>query len=243
MELNSQSADARRLWGLISRRERWGLAIRGWLALAALVAAATTALALGIHPLLSVTTRIASSVLVVEGWVNPFGIEGAVREFTDGGYTEVLVTGGPVFGIGLYRNDFQTTASVGADNLRATGLPPAGVTPVPARARSRDRTYGAALALGAWLKRERPAVRSINVLTEGCHGRRTRLLYRKALGPEFEVGIISVPNPDYEPRRWWHYSEGVREVLGEFTAYVYARFLFWPGDKATATQEDIAHSK
>ena len=42
------------------------------------------------------------------------------------------------------------------------------------------------------------------------------------------VGIIAVPNPDYDSRHWWQYSEGVREVIGESIAYSYARFFFAP---------------
>jgi len=72
------------------------------------------------------------------------------------------------------------------------------------------------------------SVKSINVLTEGLHARRTRILFQQAFGPEVTVGIISVPDPDYEPGRWWHYSEGVREVIGESIAWLYAAFLFHP---------------
>jgi hypothetical protein len=42
------------------------------------------------------------------------------------------------------------------------------------------------------------------------------------------VGIIAVSNPEFNPRQWWRYSDGVREVIGESIAYVYARFFFWP---------------
>jgi len=37
-----------------------------------------------------------------------------------------------------------------------------------------------------------------------------------------------VPDPDYDPKRWWRYSEGVREVLGESIAWFYAAFFFHP---------------
>ena len=42
------------------------------------------------------------------------------------------------------------------------------------------------------------------------------------------VGIIAVPNPDYDSKHWWRYSEGVKDVISEGAAYVYARFFFWP---------------
>ena len=69
---------------------------------------------------------------------------------------------------------------------------------------------------------------SLNVMTEDAHARRTWLLFREALGPDVQVGIISVPNPDYDAAHWWRSSEGVREVIDETVAYVYAKFLFWP---------------
>ena len=217
-------------WGFLRLRERWGLTARGWLAAVGVLGCVSFVGLLKCHPFLSVTRRVEASTLVIEGWIHPYAIETGVREFRSGMYDRIVVTGGPVSGIGDYRNDFQTTASVGVDNLRANGVPPHLLHAAPARAAARDRTFAAAVALGSWLKREQPTVTRINVLTEDCHGRRTRLLYRRALGSSFDVGIISVKNPDYNPRRWWRYSEGVREVLGEFTAYIYARFFFWPGD-------------
>jgi hypothetical protein len=71
-------------------------------------------------------------------------------------------------------------------------------------------------------------VQSINVMTADVHARRTSLLFHEAFGDGVTVGIIAVPNPDYDSRRWWRYSEGVREVIGESIAYGYARFLFAP---------------
>jgi hypothetical protein len=68
------------------------------------------------------------------------------------------------------------------------------------------------------------------VLTEDVHARRSQLLFAKALGPEISVGIIAVPNPDYDARRWWRYSEGVKDVISETAAYLYTKLLFYPSD-------------
>jgi len=38
----------------------------------------------------------------------------------------------------------------------------------------------------------------------------------------------SASNPDYNPKQWWRYSDGVREVIGESIAYIYAKFFFYP---------------
>jgi len=42
-----------------------------------------------------------------------------------------------------------------------------------------------------------------------------------------------VPNPDYDPKYWWRYSEGVKDVTSEAVIYLHARFLFYPSDPKT----------
>ena len=54
--------------------------------------------------------------------------------------------------------------------------------------------------------------------------------FKKPLGKNVAFGVIAVPNPDYDARHWWSYSEGVREVIGETVAYVYARLFFHPSE-------------
>jgi len=99
---------------------------------------------------------------------------------------------------------------------------------VPSHVSGRDRTYSSALALREYFQTNGLAVKSFNVLTEDVHARRTWMLFQKAFGKETAVGIISVPDPDYDPAHWWRYSEGVREILGESIAWLYAEFLFHP---------------
>lgn len=218
------------LLGLLVHKPRWGLSWSGYLAVLATLIGIGWVVTTNIHPFLATTDRLETRVLVVEGWIDKYALEGASREFAAHGYERVLSTGGPVVGLGGYVNDFQTSASVGAEGLKAAGVPASLVQMVPSRISGRDRTYSSAVALREWLRREQFPIRSFNVLTEDAHARRTRLLYQLAFGREVEVGVVSIPNPDYDPRRWWRYSQGVREVVGEALAYLYARFLFFPGD-------------
>ena len=96
---------------------------------------------------------------------------------------------------------------------------------VPSRVMDRDRTYGSAVALRKWFGEHNTPVSGINVVTEDVHARRTRLLFQKALGDKVSVGVIAIQNPDYDARRWWRYSTGLKEVVSEVAAYVYARLL------------------
>ena len=84
------------------------------------------------------------------------------------------------------------------------------------------------LSCGAGFNGHHMRVCSLNVLTEIVHARRSQLLFSKALGPEISVGIIAIPNPDYDARRWWRSSEGLKDLFSESLGCFYARFFCRP---------------
>jgi uncharacterized SAM-binding protein YcdF (DUF218 family) len=214
-------------WGLLIRKERWGLSWRGRLLVCLIVLLMGWLVLVNVYPFLALTHRLNADVLVVEGWIHKFAIRAAVEEFQSRHYQRVFATGGPVVGSGGYTNDYNTSASVGADLLKENGLAGESLQMVPSRVMGRDRTYWSAVALRNLFRDQNVAVGGINVVTEDLHARRTRLLFQKALGPKVAVGIISIPNPDYDAKRWWCYSEGVKDVISEGAAYLYAKFVFW----------------
>jgi uncharacterized SAM-binding protein YcdF (DUF218 family) len=218
-------------WGIVIRKERWSFSWYGWLVVALVLLLGAVGFSHAIFPFLAVTHRVDSDVLVVEGWVHEYAIRTAISEFQSGHYHRVFTTGGPVAGMGGYTNDYNTSASVGAGRLKAAGLPPEFVQMVPSRINDRDRTYSAALALRNWFREHHAGVQSINVVTEDVHARRSRLLFQEAFGPGVKVGIISIPNPDYDSTHWWRYSEGVKEIISEGAAYIYASLFFYPADR------------
>jgi len=203
--------------------------LRGWVCLGLILLVSAGFLMVQVQPFLAVTNRVDAPVLVMEGWVHLFAARVAADEFRAGHYDRIYITGLPVRGSGQYDKDTDTEAWVGADLLRRAGIADEFLQKVPRRQLDRDRTYGSALALKAWFHDHHVVVHSINVVTEDVHARRTRLLFQEALGPGVKVGIIAAPNPEYDARHWWRYSEGVREVFSEGMAYLYAKFFFWPG--------------
>lgn len=223
----AQAVSRRALWGLFARKERWSLSWRGRVISVLIGFSTAVLLLLNVQPFLAETHRVNSNLLVVEGWIHEYAIRGALEEFRRGSYQRIFTTGGPVIGSGGYINDFQTSASVGADLLKHAGVPPEFVEMVPSRVMDRDRTYGSAVALREWFRQHNMAVHSINVITEDVHARRTRFLFQKALGDKVAVGIIAIPNPDYNAKHWWRYSAGVKDVVSEAAAYAYTRFLFY----------------
>ena len=226
--LPSHHKSSQKLWGILRRKECWALSWRGWLLLSSAGLMAAYFAFLNIHPFLAITHRVNTNVLVVEGWVQRYAIRGGAEEFKTGSYERIFTTGGPVAGNGGYINDYNTSASVGAEILKKFGVRDDLVQMVPSRVIARERTYSSAVALRDWFRDHNLAIHSFNLLTEDCHARRTQLLYQEAFGKKVTVGIIAVSNPDYNPKDWWRYSDGVREVIGESIAYIYARFFFYP---------------
>lgn len=221
-----------RFGGLLVRRERWTLSWPAKIACILLFTGSAVLLFFAVHPFLACTRRVNADALVAEGWIHEWAMAGGLDEFKQGHYLRVYVTGGPAFGQGHYTSIYETLAHVGAGRLKAAGAPEECVQMVPGDEIGRDRTYNDALALRRWFGEHHVAVTSINIVTEGAHARRTRLLYERAFNGGVKIGVISIANPSYDPKRWWRYSEGVREVIGETVAYLYAKFLFHPEGSA-----------
>jgi hypothetical protein len=226
--MSPHDKSSRRLWGILRRKERWSLSWHGWLLLTSAGLVAAYFAFLNIHPFLAVTHRVNTNVLVVEGAIPQYTLRAGAEEFKNGSYERIFTTGGPENGNGGYINDYYTWASIAADALKKLGIPKDVIQMAPSHVLGRDRTYSSAIALRDWFRDHNLAIHSFNVLTEDCHARRTQLLYQEAFGKKVTVGIIAVSNPDYDPKDWWRYSDGVREVIGETIAYIYARFLFYP---------------
>lgn len=226
----------KKFWGIFELKQRWSLSLRGWSLVAGIVVTVSVLFVGQAYSFLAVTHRVTANVLVVEGWVNEHAIDVALREFQSNHYQRVFTTGGPVPGHGRYINDFYTSASVGADLLKKAGIPDESLQMVPSRTVARERTYNSAVALRDWFRDHNLRIRSFNVLTEDCHARRTQLLYQRVFGNKVSVGIIAVSSPDYNAKDWWRYSDGVREVIGESIAYVYARFFFFPSESSSGNE-------
>jgi hypothetical protein len=213
--------------GLTKRKECFVPTFRGWLVL--VLAATLTCFwtCKAISPFLAPNRPVESRVLAVEGWVPDYALEQALGEFRKN-HHELLVVTGPPLEKGYYLFEYKTYADLGAATLKRLGLEEKMLVAVPSTRTQKDRTFTSGLALKQWLQQNRPSINAVNVVTLGVHARRTWLLFEKALGPDYSVGIIAATDRDYDTRRWWSSSYGVRSVVGEVIAYAYARFLFSP---------------
>ena len=216
-----------KLCGILIRKERWGLSWRGRLFFLVALLASTCCVMMDMQPFLAVTSKVQGQFLIVEGWIPPETLKYAVTEFSTGDYQKILTSGCVVRGH-MDSNGIVTYADWAAADLRKLGMPSTLVQAVPCMEQRRDRTYSSALAVKDWLDEQHIQVKSINVMTLSAHARRSRLLYQEAFGSDMQVGVISIPDPDYDAKHWWSYSEGVQDVLTEGIDYIYAKFFFWP---------------
>jgi uncharacterized SAM-binding protein YcdF (DUF218 family) len=213
--------------GLLRRRQCLVPTLRGWVLLALSFAALILFAARETRPFLAVTDPVPGGVLVVEGWVSDYMLEAAIAEFRQNHYTKLFVTGTPLER-GAPLSEYTNYAYLGAASLVKLGLSTNDVQPVPTGLTRRDRTYTSALSLKQWWREHGLAPTKVNLITGGPHARRSRLLFEKALGKGVTVGVIALEDREYDERHWWHYSQGVRVMIGEVIAYAYARLLFYP---------------
>jgi len=221
-------------WGLISKRERYGFTLRGYIILAGMSIVLLVLAVLYLLPFLAVTDPVAGDIMVVEGWLPRYAIATSVRDFKKEKY-KLLVTIGVPFGIGSPLRRYGTSADLAASCVRSMGFDEEKLIAVSTPDVKRHRTYESAVQLKKWLRSSGLKIKALNVYTLGPHARRSRLLFMSVFAPDVEVGVVAVNSRDYEPNRWWAYSSGVRQVLDEAIAYVYAKFFFSPHESSGAS--------
>lgn len=172
-------------------------------------------------------------ILVVEGWAPYSTLEQAISIFNDYDYQLMVTTGGPRDERYCFP-EHATYAELYAATLRQLGVSQSRIVSVPAQSVRSNRTYVSALAVKQWLEQSNRPIESLEVFSHGVHARISQWLFQRAIGGHIEVGIIAAPPEQYDADNWWNWSSGVRSVVNELVAHLYARFLFSPRDQAEA---------
>ena len=215
------------LFSLLIRQECWKLTWCGRFLLTAFFVIIPLFTVLGVYPFLAITHKVSARVLVIEGWMQANSIKRAIEEYRSGQYEKLLLIQ-PILDAEDQNEPGHNCRNWVATWIIQQGIPKEQMATLYPRVAMKDRTYHAASAVRDWLKAQGLANISINVVTQGPHARRSRLLYQKVFGDSLKVGIISLRSLEYDPTHWWRTSAGVREVIGESIAYFYVRFFFNP---------------
>ena len=81
-----------------------------------------------------------------------------------------------------------------------------------------------------WFERQGIAPSRLDIFTSGYHARRSRDLYRLALGEQVTIGVIASQPPNFDPARWWRTSDTGKVVAVEFAAWFLIKCCFNPGE-------------
>lgn len=209
------------MWKLFHRKTVWRPTWSGALVLAAIGLTVFRLSAPLLYRFLSPSDPPAGEYLVIEGWVSDTFLDQVAILTRQREYKKIYCTGGPI-GVGQFLSEYQVWAEVGAQRLIRAGFSPDRITAAPSGTVRKDRTYEAALGLRDRIVRDGITGNvSLDLLTQGPHARRSRALYRAALGGKVEVQVLSLEPDTYHATDWWSSSEGFRAVLYETIAYGY----------------------
>ncbi len=212
---------------LFKKKEIWIPNLKGWTIILSFLFALFFLLVLAINPFLSINKPNHGGILIVEGSLTDYDIEQSIGIFKELKCEYILTTGGTV-PKGYYHAKYENYAQVGANKLEGFGFPNDKIISLPSKFILKDRTYHNALTVKKWLDTTNIQVTKINIYEIGPHARRSRLLYEKALGTKYQIGIISMNDINYDAKKWWKSSVGFRTVIGESIAYLYVRLFFYP---------------
>ena len=200
------------------RRPSWF----GWVLIVLLSAGLLYGCVANLYSFLAPEKAPHEGVMVIEGWIHDFALDEAVALYRSGNYSKIICTGVPIE-TGSYIQQFESYPEMTAARLRKLGLPSSEILTTVADATKKDRTYLSAVALRECFMAYNIKETNLHLVTVGPHGRRSWLLFQKALGEEYTVGINCLEDYGYEPERWYLYSQGVRQVISELIAYTYAK--------------------
>jgi len=226
-DCGARQTGPRRVFGMLVRKERWGLSLRGKLVLLLALCVGALGLVRGAYPFLAITRPASAETLVVEGWLPPSMVQQLANRYAATNYRQVVVVRGLYKGRTSYESG-EYAANYLAESLVQLGVPKDRLHVVFFDTVRVDRTYHSALAIKKWCRERGEKIDSMELVTKGPHARRSRLVFQKAFGDEVKIGVLALEDDQYDPQHWWRSSAGIREVPFELVAYCYAKFLFSP---------------
>ncbi len=165
--------------------------------------------------------------LVLDGQMPDYAVEQAIEFFGQHKYKAIIVSGGRLPS-GHYIAGKKTMAEITYATFIALGFDSANLILINGQPVLKDRTYTSALNLKSWFEEQNTKAMKLDILSVGCHAKRSQFLFQKALGNNFKVGVVAINDKGYNIKKWWETSNGVRSVISETIAFIYASVFFHP---------------
>ena len=208
---------------LVRPRTIWAPTLIGWALLLSMLAAPFVFWGILGEPILCVTRRESTDILVVEGWGDEETLEAAAAEFKTGNYRWAVTTGGP--NGENWQQKRWTYAQIAFDRLAAYGVAKNKIIMAPAPEVESQRTYTSALSAKQALADAGLRPNALNLFTRGSHARRSQLVYAKVFEPTTKVGAISWLPDGAHKSPWWKSTVRAKDMLTETIGYLYEALL------------------
>lgn len=169
---------------------------------------------------LSINKPVNGQLLVLDGQMPDYAVVEAIKVFENGDY-DMIITTGSNLPEGFYVSGMKTMAELSRQTFIALGFDSTKVKALPTKFVRRNRTFNSANTLNEWLIDSNTNINSVDILTIGCHARRSLFLFSKALNEQVEVGTVTIPNKGYDLDSWWKTSIGARVTISETIAFFY----------------------
>lgn len=198
----------------------------GWMIILLSLAIILRLSVVGIYHFLAVNKPVDSKTLVLEGSAPTYVVKDALKYYNEKGYNRLIVTGIPIINYEFIA-PYRSTALATVPALRYYGFDDtAYVAAIPTNILV-DRTYHTAVVT-RMLFDENNWPHNFDIYSVGVHARRSRMMFKKAFGSDYEIGIIAHRDRTFAPNHWWKSSKGFRNVSNEFVATLYVMMFFHP---------------
>lgn len=176
---------------------------------------------------LSKNDPVNGDYLLLDGQMPDFAIRNAIEIFNESNYKTIITTGGK-FPSGYIVSGKKNMAELTYATFIELGFDSAKIIAIQGGDIPTNRTYNSGLSLKRWFSEHNINNAEIDILAIGCHARRSHILFQKALGDNYNVGIIAIEDKSYDNKKWWKTSKASRNVISETIAFIYARIFFYP---------------
>jgi hypothetical protein len=110
-------------------------------------------------------------------------------------------------------NNFNSYAELARNKLLSMGIDSTLIIALPGKKVKINRTLTSAFAFRDWLKTTDIEVKGINIISMGTHTRRTWMTYKRILNEKYRIGIVSIPEHNYNNSRIKRFFKTIRETL------------------------------
>lgn len=209
----------------------------GWVLMLALLVILFRISLVGVYYFLAVNNPVNSKTMVLEGSAPAYVVKDALKYYNKHGYDRLIVTGIPIINYEFIA-PYKSTAHAALRALKYYGFEDTVfLANIPSNVLV-DRTYHTAVVTRMLFDGNKWA-KNFDIYTVGVHSRRSRMMFRKAFGSSYNIGIIAHKDRTFAPNHWWRSSKGFRNVSNEFVATLYVMMFFHPSYNSSVARVEL----